>query len=69
MTAQPARTSAIEAATQAAVGIPVGLVVVYCIALLKLPPAITSALTVGVMFLVSTLRGYLIRRRFDRIQQ
>lgn len=65
MTQRP-RASLMEAATQAAVGLPMGLVVVYGVALLKLPPSITAVLTTGLMFLVSTLRGYVIRRRFER---
>jgi hypothetical protein len=63
---QQRRHAALEAATQAAVGIPIGFVVTFGVELLHLPPAISAALITGLMFLLSTLRGYLIRRRFDR---
>jgi hypothetical protein len=63
---QPRRTSALEAATQAAVGIPIGLAVSFGVALLGLSAAATAALITGAMFVVSTARGYLIRRGFER---
>jgi hypothetical protein len=63
---QPPRTSLKESATQAVVGIPIGLVVSYGVALLHLPPAISAWLITGLMFVASTIRGYIIRRRFER---
>lgn len=65
MTQSP-RTSLLDAATQAAVGLPLGFVVVYAVSWLRLSPAATAVLTTGLMFVVSTARGYVVRRRFDR---
>jgi hypothetical protein len=62
------RTSFKEAAMQAAVGIPIGLVVSYGVALLHLPPALSAWLITGLMFIASAIRGYLIRRKFDRFE-
>jgi hypothetical protein len=64
MTVQLPLTSLKEAALQAAVGLPIGLIISYGIALLHLPPAISAWLITGLMFLASTARGYVIRRRF-----
>lgn len=66
MTAQPRRTSLIEAATQASVGLPLGFAVSYAVSMLSLPPAVTAGLITGLMFAVSVARGYWIRRRFER---
>ena len=60
------RTSLIEAATQATVGLPIGFAVSFVVALLRLPPATSAALITGLMYLCSILRGYVIRRRFER---
>jgi hypothetical protein len=66
MTAQPRRTSLIEAVTQASVGLPIGLVASYVVAWFRLPPAITAVLITGLMFAASVARGYLVRRSFER---
>jgi hypothetical protein len=63
---QSRRTSLIEAATQAAVGLPIGFLVAYGISALRLPAGPSAALITGLMFAVSVLRGYLIRRQFIR---
>lgn len=65
MTQHP-RTSLIEAATQAAVGIPIGFAVTFAVGLMGLPAAVSASLITLSMFLLSTVRGYLIRRRFER---
>jgi hypothetical protein len=69
MTAQTPRTSLKEAAMQSVVGIPIGLVVSYSVALLHLPPAMSAWLITGLMFLASTVRGFIIRRKFDRFER
>jgi asparagine N-glycosylation enzyme membrane subunit Stt3 len=61
---QHSRASLVEAATQAAVG--VGYAVVFGVECLHLPTAWSAAVITVSMFLLSTLRGYVIRRRFDR---
>jgi uncharacterized membrane protein AbrB (regulator of aidB expression) len=66
MTAQTPRASALEAAMQAAVGVPIGFSVCFAVGKLGLSPTLSAALITVVMFLVSTARGYLIRRGFDR---
>jgi hypothetical protein len=66
MTAQLRRTSLIEAATQACVGLPLGFVVSYAVSMLRLPPAATAVLITGLMFAVSVARGYLVRRGFEK---
>lgn len=66
MTHQPPRTSLLEAATQAAVGLPIGFMVVYAVSLLDLSPAANGAASAGCMFVISTARGYAVRRRFER---
>ncbi len=66
MTHQPRRTSLLEAATQAVVGVPLGLAVSYGVALLGLSPAFSAALITGLMFVVSTARGFWIRRAYER---
>ena len=66
MIAQSRRTSLLEAATQASVGLPIGLVVSYTVAWFRLPPAVSAALITGLMFALSVARGYWIRRRFER---
>jgi hypothetical protein len=66
MTFQSPRTSLIEAATQSAVGLPIGLIVSFSVAMLGLSAVATAALITGSMFVVSTARGYIVRRRFDR---
>jgi hypothetical protein len=63
---QHPRTSLIEAATQATVGIPIGFSVAFAVGLLQLPAAPAAAMITGLMFVASTARGYVIRRRFDR---
>jgi hypothetical protein len=67
MTSQAPRTSLLEAATQAAVGLPIGFGVVTAVSLLGLSPAASGALSAGAMFVVSTARGFWIRRRFEEI--
>ena len=67
MTPQPRRTSLLEAAANAAVGLPIGLVVSYGVALLDLSPAVSAALITGLMYVASVARGYWIRRRFARM--
>jgi hypothetical protein len=59
-------TSLLEAATQAGIGLPIGLLVSFCVAWLGLSAAATAALIAGLMFVFSTARGYVIRRRFER---
>jgi hypothetical protein len=66
MTSQSPRTSLLEAATQAAVGLPIGLVVSYAVSWFRLSPAISAALITGLMFVASTARGFWIRRRFAK---
>lgn len=66
MMGQPRRASVLEAATQAAVGLPIGFAVSFAVVLLGLSAAMTAALVTGLMFLVSTVRGYVIRRGFER---
>jgi Flp pilus assembly protein TadB len=66
MARQPRRSSAIEAATQALIGLPIGFGVTFTVEQLHLPPAWSAASITTLMFLLSALRGYLIRRRFDR---
>jgi hypothetical protein len=66
MTAQPRRTSLVEAATQASVGLPLGFIVSYAVSMLCLPPAVTAALITGLMFALSVARGYWIRRAYER---
>jgi hypothetical protein len=63
---QSPRTSLLEAATQSLVGLPLGFAVVTAVSLLRLSPAATGALSGGLMFVVSTARGYAIRRRFAK---
>lgn len=65
MTQRP-YVSLIEAATQSLVGLPIGFVVSFAVGLLGLSAAASAALITGTMFLASTLRGYLIRRGFQR---
>jgi hypothetical protein len=65
MTQHP-RASLMEAATQATIGLPVGFAVSYGIGLLHLPPAIAAALITVAMYVLSILRCYVVRRRFDR---
>ncbi len=65
MTQHP-RASLREAATQATVGLPVGFAVSFGIGLLGLSPAAAAALITLSMYALSILRGYVIRRRFDR---
>ncbi len=62
MTVQSRRLSAIEAAAQAIVGVPIGFAVSFTVSLLGLSAVMAAASITGTMFLVSTLRGYLIRR-------
>jgi hypothetical protein len=66
MTPQSPRTSLLEAATQSLVGLPLGFAVVTAVSLLGLSPAAAGALSAGLMFVVSTARGYAIRRRFAK---
>lgn len=63
---QHRRTSFLEAATQAAVGLPIGFAVTFAVGLMGLPAAASASLITGLMFLASTVRGYVIRRRFER---
>lgn len=63
---QHPRTSLIEAATQATVGIPIGFGVKFGVEQIHLAPAWSAATITMLMFLLSTLRGFLIRRRFER---
>ena len=67
MTPQSRRTSLLEAATQSLVGLPLGFAVVTAVSLLRLSPAAAGALSAGLMFVVSTARGYVIRRRFAKM--
>jgi hypothetical protein len=64
MTQHP-RASLMEAAKQATVGLPVGFAVSFGIGLLGLPPAAAALITLA-MYALSILRGYWIRRRFER---
>jgi hypothetical protein len=59
-------TSLLEAATQAGIGLPIGLLVSFCVAALGLSAAATAVVITGLMFVFSTARGYVIRRRFER---
>jgi hypothetical protein len=63
---QSRRLAAIEAATQAAVGLPIGYAVCFAVGLIGLSAAASASIITLSMFLVSTIRGYLIRRKFDR---
>jgi hypothetical protein len=63
---QHRRASLREAATQATVGLPVEFAVSFGIGLLGLSPAAAAALITLAMYAISILRGYLIRRRFER---
>jgi hypothetical protein len=65
MTQHP-RTSLLEAATQATVSLPVGFAVSFGVSLLRLSPAVAAALITVAMYLLSILRGYWVRRRFER---
>jgi hypothetical protein len=65
MTQHP-RASLLEAATQATISLPVGFLVSFGVSLLHLAPAIAAALITVAMYVLSILRGYLIRRRFER---
>jgi hypothetical protein len=69
MTTQPNHLSAIEAATQAAVGLPVGWAVCFSVELLGLSAAASAALITIIMFLFSTIRGYIVRRSFDKVSR
>jgi len=62
-------TSLVEAAMQAAVGLPIGLGVSVIVASMGLSAALTGALISSLMFIASTLRGYLIRRRFETMSE
>jgi hypothetical protein len=64
MTQHP-RASFMEAATQAAVGVPIGFAVTFAIGLMGMSAASAALITLS-MFVASTARGYVIRRRFDR---
>lgn len=66
MNHQTRRQSLLEAATQAAVGVPIGFSVVFFVGFLDLNPFWLALSTSCVMFLVSSIRGYVIRRRFER---
>jgi hypothetical protein len=63
---QPRRTSLLEAATQACVGLPLGFAVSYAVSMLRLPPAASAAAITGLMFAVSVARGFWIRRAYER---
>ena len=63
---QHPHASLLEAATQAAVGVPIGFAVTFAVGLMGLSAAAAAALITLSMFMLSTVRGYLIRRRFDR---
>jgi hypothetical protein len=63
---QSMKASLAEACTQAFIGIPVGWSVCFAIAMLDLSPGETAGLITGTMFLVSVVRGYWVRRRFER---
>lgn len=66
MTSQPPSTSLLEAATQAVTGMAIGFCVVFVVTWLRLSPATSAAVSVALMFVASIVRGYLIRRRFER---
>lgn len=66
MTVQHPRTSAIESATQAVVGVLIGFSVSFVVISLHLSTALSAWLITAIMFFVSILRGYLIRRWFER---
>jgi hypothetical protein len=66
MTRQRPSTSLLEAATQAAVSLPIGFVVVFGVERMQLGPMASAATITLAMFLLSVLRGYVIRRRFER---
>jgi hypothetical protein len=63
---QPRRSSAIEAAVQAMVGLPIGFIVTYAVEPLHMPPTYSAATITLAMFLISPIRGYAIGRRFER---
>jgi hypothetical protein len=65
MTQHP-RASLREAATQASVGLPIGFAVSFAVGLLRLEPPASAALITLTMYALSILRGYWIRRSFDR---
>lgn len=65
MTTQPRRASLMEAISQATISLPVGFAVSYGVGLLRLSPAIAAAMITGLMYALSILRGYIIRRRFN----
>jgi hypothetical protein len=65
MTAQLRSTSAIEAATQAAIGSIIGWIVCFAVGLLDLSAAAAATLIVCLMFVLSVLRGYVIRRLYE----
>ena len=66
MTTQSPRTSLLEAATQSLVGLPLGWAVSYAVVSFRLSPAISAMLITGLMFVVSTARGFWIRRAYER---
>jgi hypothetical protein len=63
---QPRRTSAFEAAMQSIVGAPIGFVVTFIVGLFHLEPLAMAISITSSMFLASTWRGYVIRRRFEK---
>jgi uncharacterized membrane protein YfcA len=67
MRGQRWRMSLLEAATQAAIGVPIGFCVVYGVSRFGMSPAATAVTTSSVMFLINTSRGYFVRRGFNRM--
>jgi hypothetical protein len=63
------RISLLEAATQAAIGVPIGFCVVYGISHLGMSPGATAVTTSSLMFVINTSRGYFVRRTFNSLGQ
>jgi hypothetical protein len=63
---QTRRSSLLESFTQASVGIPIGFTVSFLVGWLRLNPFLQACAIVFAMWIISTIRGYLIRRRFER---
>jgi hypothetical protein len=63
---QTRRASLLEAVTQSAVALPIGFAVAFVVGFMGLDPLVQAFTIAATMFVVSTVRGYLVRRRFER---
>ena len=66
---QPRRHSLIEAVTNAGIGCALGFPVAWGVASLGMSPIATGLATTGCMAVVSTARGYWIRRKFEYLKR